>query len=169
MEALAPDLREMQRRPLAEDHVAALRKVADEVTFAAGEIVYCAGERVDRFIYLLSGEMEVVDPVTGGRLVASTLGPAQFAGDMNLLNNGTAAMTIRAVSETRALVASREDTLALMSRIPEMSDIIITVFAARWRRQADTGDSALTIVGAEADRDVRAIEAFASRNRIPFR
>jgi thioredoxin reductase (NADPH) len=55
-----------------------------------------------------------------------------------------------------------------MSQIPEMSDIIITVFAARRRRQLDAGDSSLRLIGEEADREIRRIAEFASRNRIPY-
>src|ERR1700721_1898725 len=59
--------------------------------------------------------------------------------------------------------------LTLMSQIPEMSDIVITVFAARRRRQLDDRDSTLQLIGEDEDRDVRRIAEFASRNRIPYR
>jgi thioredoxin reductase (NADPH) len=49
-----------------------------------------------------------------------------------------------------------------------MSDIIITVFSARRRRQLDTGDSSLQLIGEDEDRNVRHIAEFASRNRIPY-
>jgi thioredoxin reductase (NADPH) len=58
--------------------------------------------------------------------------------------------------------------LALISQIPDMSDIIITVYAARRRRQIEQRDSALVLIGEELDRDVRRIAEFASRNRIPY-
>jgi thioredoxin reductase (NADPH) len=57
--------------------------------------------------------------------------------------------------------------LKLMADIPEMSDIIITVFAARRRKQLETGNSSLVLIGEEADRNVRRIAEFAARNRIP--
>jgi thioredoxin reductase (NADPH) len=55
-----------------------------------------------------------------------------------------------------------------MSRIPEMSDIIITVFSARRRRQLDDRDGNLRLIGEDEDRNVRRIAEFASRNRIPY-
>jgi thioredoxin reductase (NADPH) len=58
--------------------------------------------------------------------------------------------------------------LTLMSRIPEMSDIIITVFSARRRRQIDEKDSSLRLIGEDEDRNVRSIAVFANRNRIPY-
>jgi thioredoxin reductase (NADPH) len=58
--------------------------------------------------------------------------------------------------------------LTLMSRIPEMSDIIITVFSARRRRQLEDRDSSLLLIGEDEDRNVRRVAEFASRNRIPY-
>ena len=68
----------------------------------------------------------------------------------------------------RVIEVPREAMLTLMGQIPEMSDIIITVFAARRRRQLDDRDSTLTLIGEDEDRDVRRIAEFASRNRIPY-
>jgi thioredoxin reductase (NADPH) len=49
-----------------------------------------------------------------------------------------------------------------------MSDIIITVFSARRRRQLDDRDSSLRLIGEDEDRGVRRIAEFANRNRIPY-
>ncbi len=42
MESLAADLRTMVRTPLADDHVRAIRRIADEVVFEAGGMVLCS-------------------------------------------------------------------------------------------------------------------------------
>ena len=55
-----------------------------------------------------------------------------------------------------------------MSQIPEMSDIIIAVFAARRRRQLEERSGGLYLIGEELDRNVRRIAEFASRNRLPY-
>jgi thioredoxin reductase (NADPH) len=49
-----------------------------------------------------------------------------------------------------------------------MSDIIITVLAARRRRQIEGGNTALVLIGEDIDRDVRRVAEFASRNRLPY-
>jgi thioredoxin reductase (NADPH) len=59
--------------------------------------------------------------------------------------------------------------LRLMAAVPELSDIIITVFAARRRLLIDMRATGLTLIGADQDMDVRRVEEFAGRNRIPFR
>jgi thioredoxin reductase (NADPH) len=168
METIGGDLRQMRRTPLAAAHVQALRAAGKIATYPAGTFLARPGEPVDRFVYVEDGEIEVVNPYTGERHLPSTLGPTQFMGEISFLNGGAWSMPMRAVRETRVIEVPREAMLTLMSHIPEMSDIIITVFSARRRRQLDDRDSSLRLIGEDEDRDVRRIAEFASRNRIPY-
>jgi thioredoxin reductase (NADPH) len=168
METIGRDLNEMQRVPLAADHVAALRRTGTIVRYEAGETVVDAGEAADRFIYVEEGEIEVVDPFTGERRVPSAVGPTQFVGEIGLLFGGNWTMPMRAARDTRAIVVPRPALLKLMADIPEMSDIIITVLAARRRRQLDLHEGTLVLIGEEADRDIARIAQFVGRNRLPY-
>jgi thioredoxin reductase (NADPH) len=168
METIGADLRQMQRTPLSASHVEALRADGSIVTYPAGTFLARPGDPLDRFVYVEEGEIEVVNPYTDERHLPSTLGPTQFMGEIGLLNGGAWSMPMRAVRDTRVIEVPREAMLTLMSRIPEMSDIIITVFSARRRRQLDDRDGSLRLIGEDADRNVRRIAEFASRNRIPY-
>ncbi|MEE4316507.1 MAG: FAD-dependent oxidoreductase [Erythrobacter sp.] len=168
METLGQDLETMRRVPLAPSHVDAICAIGREVSYPAGSIVMDIGEPLDRFVYVLEGEIEVVDPYTGKRLLPSGLGPTQFAGEIGFLNRSTNYLKMRAAVDTRVIEAPREDMLALMSRVPELSDHVLTVFAARRRKQFELKNSAVKVVGADRDPQVQAVERFLSRNRIPF-
>ena len=168
METIGEDLRQMIRTPLSRSHVEALRAAGKVVTYPKGTIMARPGERASRFVYVEEGEIEVVNPFTGERHYSSTIGPTQFMGEIGLLYGGTASLPLRTVVETRVIEVPREAFLRLMSQIPEMSDIVITVFAARRRRQLEDRRSGLYLIGEEADRRVRRIAAFASRNRLPY-
>ena len=168
METIGRDLREMQRVPLAASHVAAMRAEGVEARYAAGDFIVKLGEPIDRFVYVEDGEIEVVNPFTGERHFPSTLGPTQFMGEISFLNGGVWALPMRAVKDTRVLEVPRTAMLRLMSEIPEMSDIIITVFSARRRRQLDERDGTLVLIGEEMDRNIQRIGEFASRNRLPY-
>ncbi|GGX49639.1 thioredoxin reductase [Tateyamaria omphalii] len=168
METFAPDLATMVRTPLTDEHVEALRRVGTVMEVKAGEHFQRAGERIETFHYLLTGETEAINSSTGKRYGNATLGPGQFFGELAFLNGGHAFMGGRAVQDTQLLCVPRDEILKLMSDIPEMSDIIITVFAARRRRMLDLSEGGLTLIGGEVNRDVRRIASFASRNRIPF-
>lgn len=168
METIGADLRQMTRTPLHASHVEALRAAGKVVLYPQGTFLTRPGQLVDRFTYVEDGEIEVVNPYTDERHFPSTLGPTQFMGELSLLNGGASSMPMRAVRDTRVIEVPREAMLTLMARIPEMSDIIITVFSARRRRQLDEGDSSLLLIGEDEDRNVRQIAIFASRNRIPY-
>src|SRR3984893_11463359 len=168
METIGGDLRQMQRTPLATAHVEALREAGKIATYPAGTFLARPGEPVDRFVYVEEGEIEVVNPYTDERHLPSTLGPTQFMGEISLLNGGAWSLAMRAVRDTRVIQVPREAMLTLMSQIPEMSDIILTVFSARRRRQIDDRVSSLRLIGEDEDRNVRRIAEFASRNHIPY-
>jgi thioredoxin reductase (NADPH) len=167
MEAMGGDLREMQRIPLAPAHVAALREAGAVVQYNSGAFLARPGQPIDRFTYVEEGEIEVVNAFTGERLTPSTLGPSQFMAEIPLLSGGNWSMLMRAACPTRVIEVPRREVLRLMSEIPEMSDIIITVLSARRRRHLESRESSLVLIGEDVDRDVRQVAEFANRNKIP--
>ena len=169
METIGRDLREMQRVPLQPAHIAAIRAAGTRTHYLKGTMLAEIGAAADRFVYVEDGEIEVVNPFTGDRLVPSTLGPTQFMSEISLLSGGTWSLPMRAASDTTVVEVPRSAMLRLMAAIPEMSDIVITVLAARRRRQLDAGDGMLVLVGEEEDRAVRKVAEFAARNRLPYR
>lgn len=168
METLGQDLETMRRVPLAPAHVDAICAIGGEKFYPAGSIVMDIGERLDRFVYILEGEVEIANPYTGERMFSHALGPTQFMGEIGFLSGATNYLKMRAAVDTRVIEAPRAAMLELMSRVPELSDHIITVFAARRRKQFELKNSAVKVIGADRDPAVQAVERFLSRNRIPF-
>ncbi|CCD97730.1 Thioredoxin-disulfide reductase [Bradyrhizobium sp. STM 3809] len=159
----------MQRTPLADEHVAAISAAGTERAYSAGTVVVRQGDQMDRFIYLLEGEIEVIDAFTGERALPSSLGPGQYMGEIAFLSGGRYTMPMRAAKDTRVVEVERHRMLTLMAQIPEMSDIIIGVFAARRLRQLKEGDATLRLIGEDESQVLRRVAEFASRNRIPYR
>ncbi len=168
MESLAADLRQMQRIPLAAEHVAAMELIGQRRHYPAGHLIVEPGTMMDRFTYLVDGEIEVIDQYTGERSVPHTLGPTQFVGDITFLSGGAHAIAMRTACDCEVLEVPREAMLTLMSQNPEMSDLIITVMAARRRRMIEDQRSVLKLIGADRSPAIRRIAAFAHRNRIAF-
>ncbi|MFC3612278.1 FAD-dependent oxidoreductase [Lutimaribacter marinistellae] len=166
MERFAADLAQMQRTPLSADHVEALRRIGTRRNLAAGDIVIRPGDRMDEFLYIENGEIEVVNPWTGERMVESTMGPSQFTGEIGMLSGAVSMAQLRACADTTVIAVSNKALVDLMSRIPEMSDIILTVFAARRRGHVERGHTELKLIGADVDPNIQRIAQFASRNRI---
>jgi thioredoxin reductase (NADPH) len=169
MESFGADLKFMSPKPFSDDQLEAIRGISNERRYRAGEIVTEVGQPLDRFVLVVEGEIEVVDPITDNRFLSATLRSGQFMGELNFLNAGRSSLASRATCETVTLEAPRGAMLELMSEVPEISDHVLTVFAARRRLQFEEGRSALTLVAADRDRNIEAIASFLSRNRIPFR
>jgi thioredoxin reductase (NADPH) len=80
LETIGRYLNEMQRVPLAESHVAALRAAGTAILYPAGKLVIQPGDRVDGFVYILDGELEVVNSFTGERHLSGRSGrPSSWA------------------------------------------------------------------------------------------
>jgi thioredoxin reductase (NADPH) len=168
MDTIGGDLRAMSPQPFKTEHLEAMAALGSEKRYAAGETIYGVGQRMNRFLLVLEGEVDVVHPFTGERVGNATLRPGQFLGELAFLNGGAATLAMRAVEDTRLLEVPRPAMLELMGRIPEVGDHVLTVFSARRRLQVEEGRSALTVVGAELDPAVQRVASFLSRNRIPF-
>lgn len=168
METIGGDLRAMSPQPFLAPHLQAMREAGYERRYAAGEIITPVGQRMDRFMLVLEGSVDIVQPFTGETLIPGAMGPGQFLGELNFLNAGTITTPTRAGTDILMLEVPREPMMELMARIPELGDHIITVFAARRRRLIEDQRSAVTLIGADRDAAVQRVAVFLSRNRIPF-
>uniref|UniRef100_UPI00286A3165 Crp/Fnr family transcriptional regulator n=1 Tax=Tabrizicola sp. TaxID=2005166 RepID=UPI00286A3165 len=168
MESLAEDLATMVRRPLSDDHIAAIRRIGEERLIPQGTIFLRIGDPADQFFYVLDGGFQLWDEVLGQPTNANILGAGQFIGEIAFLTGGRMLYTMRAETQARVLAAPRDAMLRLMAAEPEMSDIIVSVFAARRRAMLTRNATAITVVGPAEDRQVRAVAAFAGRNKLPL-
>ncbi|TAG12030.1 MAG: FAD-dependent oxidoreductase, partial [Rhodobacterales bacterium] len=167
MESLAEDLATMVRRPLTADHIAALRGIGTERKVPEGEIFMRTGDPSDHFHFVLEGEFQLWDEARAKPLNANTLGAGQFIGEIAFLVGGRTLYTMRTASPARVIEVPRDAMLRLMAAEPEMSDIIVSVFAARRRAMLERATTAITVVGPAEDRQVRAVAAFCARNKLP--
>ena len=168
MENIGADLAVMKPVPLAVAHVDAIRAIGSERSYGAGDMIARLGDPMDRFMYVLEGEIEVLQPNSEQRMGEATLGSGQFVGELSFLSGGNYFLAMRAVSRTVTIEVSREAMLDLMAQVPELSDHIITVFAARRQQLIERRTSSIKVIGSDRDPDIQKVEAFLSRNRIPF-
>ncbi|MCF7702421.1 cyclic nucleotide-binding domain-containing protein [Loktanella sp. M215] len=166
MESLAINLANEPRVPLDESHLDAIRAIGVERCYATGDMVVRPGDPMIEFMLVEDGDVILLDSQTGGQSTPGSLKAGQYLGEIAFLNGGVWSMGMRAAVDTRVVVVPREDMLALMARVPELSDRIVTVFAGRRRRIFENDESALTLIGADQSRDLRRLESFAARNRI---
>ncbi|MEY4982374.1 MAG: hypothetical protein RIR62_640 [Pseudomonadota bacterium] len=90
---------------LPQDELARVAGFFGRRTFAPGQPVFAAGDRLDGLYLVRSGEVEITD--THGALV-SLLGPRNSFGERGLMREGLAVTSARAVCETVTLVLPAE-------------------------------------------------------------
>jgi thioredoxin reductase (NADPH) len=168
MEGIGADLEVMKPVPLAAGHIDAIRAIGRERSYDAADMIARVGDPMDRFMYVVEGEMEVLDPNSEKRMGDATLGPGQFVGELSFLSGGNYFLAMRAVSRTVTIEVAREAMLDLMAQVPELSDHIITVFAARRQQLVKQRTGSIKIIGSDRDPDLQKVETFLSRNRVPY-
>ena len=169
MDSLAEELATLVRKRLAPEHVQAMEAIGESVTFAEGDPVFRVGDPQHFFYLIQAGTVDVINPITNQPFPYGTMGPGEFIGEIDFLSGGRAQVDIRAATPVRLLRLPRQAMLDLMARIPELGDIIVSVFAARRRHMIENHLLGMTLLGGESDRNIRRIADFANRNRIPAR
>ena len=118
MESIAFDLRQTQRRPLEPSHVDGIKSAGERRVLPAGTIIVRPGDPVQHFLWVDSGEVEVVDIVTGERKLPFTLGPGQFTGEIAFFAGGRWTLPMRAARDTVLHAVERSRWSALYAWSP---------------------------------------------------
>ncbi|WP_419909960.1 FAD-dependent oxidoreductase [Hoeflea sp.] len=169
MESLADELATLARQTLSPEQVRAIEKIGETRVCKAGDKIFKVGGPQDYFHYIEAGTVDVINPITNRPFPHGSMGPGEFIGEIDFLSGGGAQVDIVAATDARLLSVPRRAMLDLMAKNPELGDLVITVFAARRRHMIENNLLGITLLGGEADRNIRRIADFANRNRIPAR
>jgi thioredoxin reductase (NADPH) len=142
--------------PAQIDRVAAL---GHRTRAPAGEILYEAGEQNTRFFVVVSGAVEVVQPVGGIEKLIVVHGPGQFTGEINMLSARRSLVRGRTTEESELVVLDREALRQLVQRDPELSEILMRAFILRRVALLDTGNQDLVLVGSRHSADTMRIRS----------
>ena len=160
---------ELQRRAntrLPERLIARLEPHGERRTVEVGDALYRSDDRHYPFVYIFSGALRICDP-TG--MVLGVMGPGQFTGDLALLLGQTSYADCIAVEPGEVLVVPQTEIVELAQVEPEISDLVLEVFAARRLFQIRRGQETLTLIGSLEAPSLRGALVYADRNRIPYR
>src|SRR4051812_31076703 len=102
-----------------QEEIKALQGAGRTREFKAGEVIFSAGGAGGGFYVVEKGEGEVSALVATeeSRLLA-TIGPADFFGEMAVLDDAPRSATARAGVATRATFLSRDELLGLLEKKP---------------------------------------------------
>lgn len=111
-------------REIPAEEIAALLPIAEEVSFAEGEVILRQGEAGDALFLIVEGRVAVsIDGVPR----AETLGPRDVVGELAILTGDPRAATCTAATEVLALRIGREPFWELLRTRPEVSIGVIKI------------------------------------------
>jgi hypothetical protein len=107
--------------------------------FPADRTVFRQGDPADAAYFIRSGEVEVVDEVSGE--VLRTLGAGDYFGEIALIADAPRSATIRTVTDVEVAVLGKRNFLNMMHLIPATEESILQTVRERATRDAEPTSS----------------------------
>ena len=120
-------------RDVPPHHLRQFARFARSQTFAPGEAIVRVGEFGSTMYVIKSGRVEVVLDGPSERMVAASLGPGEFFGELSIFDGEPRSASVIAVEETEVLVLGRVDVVRLLTGSPEMALSLLKSLSARLR------------------------------------
>lgn len=144
-----------------------LKSLSDIVSFSDGQIVFNAGDvDLDLFV-VVTGGIKILNPFDGNRHIV-THGPAQFAGDIDLLTRRPVIVTGVACGQTQLLRINSNRLHEILSKVPNLAEKLLIAIQERRRLLLATGVVGLKVVGPGKCRDTMHVREFLFKNFVPF-
>ena len=135
----------------------------------AGEVLFDLGDQNSRFFVVLSGGIEIVQPVGSVENPIVVHGPGQFTGEINMLSARRSLVRARTSVASELLVVDNHALRSLVQRDAELSEIFMRAFILRRVQLLDIAAQDLVLVGSRNSADTLRIKEFLTRNAHPFR
>lgn len=113
-----------------DDELEHFERIVDRASFVAGDLLIQEGESGQAFLVLVAGDAVVR---RGGESLRR-LHPGDHAGELSLLDGGSASATVVATSDVEALLLYQQDFYNLLETIPSLGRRILATLA-RWFRE----------------------------------
>jgi thioredoxin reductase (NADPH) len=137
---------------------------------AAGDVLFRAGDRDHDFVYIESGEVEILreaTPDAPAEVVAHHVA-GRFVGELNLLTGQAAYLTARVRESGRMYRLDQAGFRRLMAEDAALSDLILKAFLARRKiLQSGEGARSLEILGTPLSTAAHSLRNWASREQLP--
>lgn len=144
-----------------------LRRAGVARDVEAGDVLFDVGQPGYDLVLLERGTLDIVDRADD-QVVVTIHAPA-FTGELGMLMKQGTFLACVAAEPSQVVVVSQQAVRSLVATVPEVSDVIVTAFAARRRLLIAWGEGGVIVVGRENDPESLRLRAFATRNGLPHR
>ena len=135
---------------------------------ARGAVLVDVGDKVVPLFVVVSGEIQVLRPSSGGDTLIVTHRPGQFSGEANMLTGRRALARARVSEPGEVIELSREQVLAVVQTDAELSEILMRAFILRRLEliARDLGD--VVVIGSMHSAGTLRVKEFLTRNGHPY-
>ncbi len=147
--------------------IAILKPLATAGDYADGETVFRAGQSDIDFFVVESGQIDILNPADGNRLLV-THDAGQFSGDIDLLTGRPVIVSGVARGKSRVWRLPGGHLRALLNRVPSLGEKLIVAFTRRRELLSQSRVIGLRVVGPGRCRDTNTVREFLYKNFVPF-
>jgi thioredoxin reductase (NADPH) len=133
----------------------------------SGETLVDVGDKVVPFFVLVSGEIQVLRPSSGGDTLIVTHRPGQFSGEGTMITGRRALARMRVSEPGEVIELDREQLLALVQTDPELSEILMRAFILRRSELIAGGFGDVVLIGSTHCAGTLRVKEFLTRNGHP--
>ena len=152
---------------LTDDDLALLESYGTRRSVQVGEVLFRAGDDTYDFFAVVSGAVQIINDTDSVEQVVTEHGAGRFLGEINLLTGQRVYLTAR-VSVAGEVIAVPVSALRrVIATNPELSDTILTAFAARRTILLEASASVTRVIGSRFSSETLALREFLVRNQLP--
>jgi thioredoxin reductase (NADPH) len=165
-----PYLRTDQILPrLTQEQLEHARAFGVEEELADGAVVFERGDRsVDLFI-VLTGGIQIYELTPDGERQIAVIGPSQFTGETDLLNNREVLVGARVQTDSRVIRIPRARIRPFLVADPLIGEIVMRASILRRVGFLTHDQGGVLLIGSPTSAGMLRIERFLDRNGYPFR
>jgi len=149
--------------------IAALCAFGVERSTQPGDVLFEVGDSYYPMVVVIEGRTRILDRSEGADQLIKESGPGEFHGELGMLTGQRAFAACVVAEPGRVLLVPAAAVHEVIRTVPDLSDLLVTAFAARRQLLMRSAAATLTIVGRANSAPVLALQEFLDRNRIPHR
>jgi CRP-like cAMP-binding protein len=104
---------------------------AERLTYAAGQVMFNAGDAADAAYIIIEGSVEISVPTPSGPIVVNTLGKNEILGEIAIFGEVPRTATAKAIEKLETLKISKELFIKVIRENPDAAIELIRILASR--------------------------------------
>ncbi|HEY3927381.1 MAG TPA: FAD-dependent oxidoreductase [Candidatus Koribacter sp.] len=152
---------------LTDAQIARLKPYGTIRKMSPGDILFEPNDASVSFFVMLSGAMEIVQPIDGGERPITAHGARHFTGEINMISGQRSLVRGRVTEAGEFLEISGDNLRSIVNRDAELSEIFMRAFILRRVALVTAGFGNLVLLGSRHSADTLRLREFLSRNGQP--